>query len=259
MPKPKALILDMDGVLWRDQEWLTNPQDTFPRLRSAGLRFAFATNNATRTVPYYLKKFADAGVELEAEQIINSGIAAANYLVKRFPQRGGIFVVGEWGLEETLQARGFEIGSTHPLAVVCGMDRQLTYDKIKTAAMAVRAGAAFIGTNPDKSFPTPEGLAPGAGAVLAAIEAASDVSPLIIGKPEPAMYEQLLPYLGTTPAETLVIGDRLETDIAGAQRMGCQAAAVLTGVSTEDDIRAWRPTLDYIAKSLDHLVAELLA
>lgn len=256
---PKALILDMDGVLWRGDEWLVEPAGLFARLNAAGIVVGLATNNATRTPAYYIEKFAAEGVTLEPRQIVNSGIAAAHFLVERFPDRGDVIVVGEWGLVETLANYGFRENGAGSVAVVCGMDRQVTYDKIKHASMAIRAGALFIGTNPDRTFPTPEGLAPGAGAILAAIEAASDVLPTITGKPEPAMYEILLKELGTAPADTLVVGDRLETDIAGGLALGSPTALVLSGVSTRANALASTFPPDHIFPDLNALAEAILA
>jgi len=254
----KALILDMDGVLWRGTEWLIEPASTFDRLRGAGYSVTMATNNATRTIDYYLEKFASVGVDLEEWQVINSGLATANELAARFPDRGEVFVVGEWGLKSSLEAKGFTIGDRSPVAVACGMDRELTYDKIKTAVMSIAGGAAFIGSNPDKSFPTPEGLAPGAGSILAAIEAASGVAPEIIGKPQPTMYRQLLSRLDLPADRVLVVGDRLETDILGGQRLGCKTAALLSGVSTLEMVHQWSPAPDYVYADLNVLVNDLV-
>ncbi len=254
-----ALILDMDGVLWRDTEWLVEPRQTFERIRASGLRFAMATNNATRTSEYYLEKFASAGVTLEPWQVINSGIATAKYLQAIHPDGGEVFIVGEWGLERTLADHGFSHGNSDPLAVVCGLDRAFTYDKLTRASLLIQDGIPFIGTNPDRTFPTPVGLIPGAGSVLAAIQAASGVDPLIIGKPKPTMYRQLLPDLGSRPENTLVVGDRLDTDIEGAQSLGCQSALVLTGVSSLEAAQAWHPLPDMIEPDLTAVLDLLLA
>ncbi|HUF39326.1 MAG TPA: HAD-IIA family hydrolase [Anaerolineales bacterium] len=259
MIKPKALILDMDGVLWRGDLWLIEPAALFDRLEAAGIRVGLATNNATRTPDYYIEKFSQQGVTLNRRQIVNSGIAAARYLAERFPASGSILVVGEWGLAETLAGHGFTLNGTDPLAVVCGLDREITYDKIKRASMAVRAGALFIGTNPDKTFPTPEGLVPGAGSILAAITAASDAEPLITGKPQPAMYQILLQELETQVSETLVVGDRLETDIAGGRTLGCPSALVLSGVSTAAEAAASPHRPDHIFPDLNAVVEAILS
>jgi 4-nitrophenyl phosphatase len=142
--------------------------------------------------------------------------------------------------------------------VVAGLDRTLTYDKLTQAALLIREGSLFIGTNPDRTYPMPGGrLVPGAGAVLAALEAATDVAPVIIGKPAPEMYQVAMERLGTLAGETLVVGDRLETDIAGAQALGCQTALVLSGVTTQAAALAWEPAPDWIEANLTELLDRL--
>jgi 4-nitrophenyl phosphatase len=255
----KALILDMDGVLWRDSTPIGNLPRIFERIRERGLEVALATNNATRTVDEHLEKLSGFGVKLEPWQIISSAIAAADLLVKRFPQGGAVFIVGENGIQRSLEEKGFTPiidpdDDTPPVAVVSGIDRQVSYQKLRRATLHIRAGAPFYGTNPDKTFPTPEGLVPGAGSILAAIEAATGVEPVICGKPKPAMMYMALERLGAQPEETLVVGDRLETDIAAGQAAGCKTALVLSGVSTREQAQAWQPAVDTIVENLQYLV-----
>ena len=140
------------------------------------------------------------------------------------------------------------------VAVVAGMDRAFTYQKLQAAAAHVRAGAIFYGTNPDPTFPTPAGLAPGAGSVIAAIATAAECQPTIVGKPSPLMFEVAAERIGVGMAETLVVGDRLETDIAGGQAWGARTALVLSGVSTKQQADAWRPKPDIVAADLAELV-----
>ncbi len=162
-------------------------------------------------------------------------------------------MIGENGLEETLNRRGFfhsDEDGEEVIAVVAGLDRQVTFEILRKASHHIRSGVLFLGTNPDRSFPTPKGLIPGAGAILAALEAATDIKAIIIGKPQPDMYQLALNRLGTSPGQTLVVGDRLETDIAGAQAIGCKTGLVLSGVADEQAALAWRPKLDYIEPDL---------
>ncbi len=253
----KALIVDMDGVLWRDSKPLLDLPALFSEIRRRGLKVILATNNATRSIVQYLEKLQDFGVVLKAEQVINSAQATAHYMQKGHPNGGRVYVVGENGFIDTLQAYGFSHAEEDVLAVLVSMDRGLTYQKLRQATLLIRAGVPFIGTNPDRSFPTPEGLIPGTGAILAALEAATDIKPVIIGKPQPEMYRIALDRLGTSPNETLVIGDRLETDIAGAQALGCHTALVLTGVSSKEDARSWKPALDFISEDVATLIKNL--
>ncbi len=250
----KALILDMDGVLWRGDQPIGDLPANFAKMERRGLKVAMATNNSTQDADQYIEKLARFGVKVNRWQIINSSEATAIYLKQRFPEGGPIYAVGEDGLLNSLSEYGFYPGEEEVVAVVAGMDRQLTYNKLCQAAMLIRAGAPFIGTNADKTFPTPRGLVPGAGAVLAALETATDVKPFIIGKPAPEMYRVALERLNMTPEQTLVIGDRLETDIVGAQSLGCPTGLVLSGVTSETQARGWQPAPDFIADDLANML-----
>ncbi|GAB4581127.1 MAG: HAD-IIA family hydrolase [Anaerolineales bacterium] len=257
--KLRGLILDMDGVLWRDHEPIGNLPAIFAQITALNLRVILATNNATRSASWYLEKLAGFGVTLEPWQIITSSQATAQYLLTKNPQGGRVFVVGETGLLDALSEKGFTTQGDRPVqAVIAGMDRHLSYEKLAQATLLIRSGAAFIGTNPDRSFPTPAGLVPGAGAILALLETATDTSPIIIGKPGPIMYQQALERLGTTPEETLAVGDRLETDILGGQNTNCKTALVLSGVTTLAQAQAWKPAPDLIADDLASLM-EMIA
>jgi 4-nitrophenyl phosphatase len=252
--KIRALILDMDGVLWRGDQPLGDLPAIFKRIQKAGLGVVLATNNATRSPSQALDKMNRFGVTLSPWQAVNSGQATAHYLWKKFPDGGPVYIVGEESLIQVLEEKGFYHSETDPLAVVVSLDRNLTYAKIKLASYFIRSGAPFLGTNPDPTLPTPEGLVPGAGAVVAAIEAASGVSPIIMGKPEPGIYQVALERLGTSPEETLVVGDRLETDIQGAQTLGCRTALVLSGVSSRESLKAWAPSPDIVAPDLEKVI-----
>ena len=158
--------------------------------------------------------------------------------------------MGEPPLVKVIEQAGYYYDEINPVAVVAGIDRTVTYSKLNIAARVIRKGAVFVGTNPDKTYPTPEGLAPGAGTILAAIEAASGVKPWIVGKPSPAMYEIAIERLGVAPNETLVVGDRIETDIAGGQALGCKTALVLSGVTSLSQAKAWLPQPDFVMADL---------
>jgi 4-nitrophenyl phosphatase len=256
-PTIKALILDMDGVLWRDEQSIGDLPSIFAEIARRNLKVTLATNNATLSVEQYLNKLARFGVLLKPEQIVNSSLAAAHYLSKRFPAKGNVYIVGEQGLFSTLQQHGFHHSQENVLAVIGSLDRQLTYEKIREASVIIRSGVPFIGTNPDRTFPTPKGLIPGAGTILAAIEAATSVQPVIVGKPSPEMYIVAIDRMDASPEETLVVGDRLETDIIGAQQLGCLTALVLSGVTGPEAARAWNPPPSYIVEDLATLLSVL--
>ena len=250
----RALILDMDGVLWRGDQPIGNLPQIFIEIKQKGLQVLLASNNSTKTPAQYIARLKSYGVELEAWQVINSAEATVEYLCDKYPQGSSVYVVGEYGLVESLESRGFMINEDGAIAVVAGMDRELDYQRIDMASRLIRDGATFIGTNPDRTFPTPDGLAPGAGTMLAAIEAAAYAKPTIIGKPEPGIFEVAMQRLGSKPEETLMVGDRLETDILGGQNAGCRTALVLSGVTNLEEGRQWQPKIDFIAENVASLL-----
>jgi 4-nitrophenyl phosphatase len=254
-PRIKALILDMDGVLWKGDESIGDLPGIFSKISAKGLQVIFATNNSTKDANQYVHKLAQFGVVSKKTQIVNSAMAVTMLVKKRFPKGGPVFIVGEDGLANTLLEEGFYHDEISPIAIVAGLDRKLTYDKIGKATLFIRDGIPFFGTNPDRTFPTPQGLQPGAGAVLAIIEVSTDVKPIIAGKPFPAMMHLALERLGTLPEETLVVGDRLDTDIAGGQSVGCRTALVLSGVTRSEDVISFQPQPDLIAADLNSLLS----
>jgi 4-nitrophenyl phosphatase len=249
-----ALIIDMDGVLWHGNKAIDGLIDFFQTLRELKLRFILATNNASQTPQQYVKKLADMGVTVDISEVMTSAMATALYLAEHMsPAQTRVFVVGEDGAIQALQEQGFTLTAPYEInsvtskgadVVVCGKDHTINWDKLATATLNIRAGAKFIGTNGDNTLPTELGLIHGNGAILAALETATGVSPLIIGKPEPIMYQQAIAKLGADLSETIAIGDKLETDILGAVRTGIRSLMVLTGVSTEADLKAseYQPT-----------------
>ncbi len=258
MDKIRAVISDMDGVLWRGSEPLPGLAGFFALLRGRGLDFVLATNNSRNTPADYVKKLAGMGVpDIQPRNIVTSGTATVSHLQTHFPAGTSLYVVGGDGLKQMLIRAGYQLAETGAAAVVCGIDFDLTYNKVKTATLLIRGGARFIGTNPDSSFPSPEGLVPGAGSIIALIETASGQGPEIIGKPGPGMFEAALRQLGTGPGETLMIGDRINTDIAGAQALGIKTALVMTGVETEDSLRESEIQPDWVFPGLPELTAEL--
>lgn len=254
----KGLIIDMDGVLWRDNEPIGDLPAIFARIRSLGLRVVLATNNATRTVDDYHQKVAGFGVELEDGEIITSAEATAIYLQERYPNGCRVYAVGQHGLKSTLKGYGHTVvddQADQVQVVVAAMDTGFNYQTLRHAANLIRSGCLFLGTNPDPTYPTPDGLAPGSGTMVGALELASGRKAKIIGKPEPLLYEMALHRLNMKPEETMGVGDRLETDIAGAQAAGMRSALVLTGVSSRKEGLNFSPPPDVIVENLAELVS----
>lgn len=250
----KSLILDMDGVLWRESAPIGDLKTIFEKTRELNLNVVLATNNATRTPQQYVEKIAGFGASVNVNQIINSAMGVAYLLSKKHSHGGPVYVVGESGLVEALGERGFYPSDENCLAVIASMDRAISFEKLKKATLLIRSGVPFYGTNPDRTYPTPRGLIPGAGAIIGALEIATDVAPIIAGKPGPTLYEFALEKLGTSPDETLVVGDRLETDILGGQKLGCHTALVLSGIATHEEAEKHLPPVDFIVPTLGDMV-----
>lgn len=247
------LIIDMDGVLWRGAQVIPGAPEFIRFLRQRGIGFVLATNNSTRTAAQYQDRLAGFGIEVAPHEIVTSALATAGYLATQAEPGTPVYVIGGDGLRQALTEKGFVLDSQQARYVVVGMDLELTFDKLRRATLLIRAGAGFVGSNPDKTFPSEEGMIPGAGATLAALEAATGVSPVIVGKPEPIMFQQALKRLGATAATTAMIGDRLETDILGGQRAGLKTILVLSGVTKASDLAASDLKPDWVFQDVDEL------
>ncbi|MGI8616205.1 MAG: HAD-IIA family hydrolase [Actinomycetota bacterium] len=249
-----AILLDLDGVLYRWPEPIEGAAEAVRVLREAGKRIAFVTNNASRTPVQVSERLASVGVDARPVEIVTSALATATLLAERGV--GSAFVVGEEGLLEALADAG--IRAVHASAnevdvVVVGFDRGADYTKLKDASVLVERGVSLVASNADASFPAPGGESwPGAGALLAAIETTTGTRGEIVGKPEPPLFQRALDSAGG--GRPLVVGDRLDTDIAGAERLGWDSALVLTGDARREDVERsqWKPT--FVIEDLSGLV-----
>ena len=232
-----AILLDMDGVLYRGDVPLPGVGELLALCERRGIAYACVTNNSTLTPEQYESKLAVMGIAIPAARVITSSTATRRYLEHEFGRGTPAYHVGMRGLREALYGDGYFVYQERtPQLVVSGLDTEVTYQKLKIATLAIRAGARYVATNPDFTLPTDEGLVPGAGSIIALLHTATGVSPTVIGKPEPTMLHTAIEILGADPLRTLVIGDRLDTDIAGAAAAHLASALVLTGVSTRSDL-----------------------
>jgi 4-nitrophenyl phosphatase len=232
----RAVALDLDGVVWREKETLPGTPEFFLFLRERGIPYMMMTNNSTRTVAEYVTRIDALGIPIDGEHILTSGVVTSDELAKRYPPGTPIYVVGSESLIRLLTARGHVFDPENARVVIVGLDRTLTYDKLRIAGQRILAGAEFIGTNGDVTFPLADGVGPGAGSVIAAVQTMTGVTPLIMGKPGPAMFRGALERFKLPADQTLMIGDRLDTDVLGAQRAGMKSALVLTGISQRQDV-----------------------
>jgi 4-nitrophenyl phosphatase len=252
----RHLLVDLDGVLYRGAIPLPRAQDFIVWLQDRRITFRLVTNNATLTPEQYRDKLAMMGIVINAREVFTSALATSLYLKEEGQAGRSAYVIGEDGIRQAVEDAGLEITADKPDWVVVGLDRQLTYEKLAVASLAIGSGARFLGTNPDTSFPNERGLVPGAGAIQAAITATTGVTPKVIGKPQPLMLKLAMADLGGSNEDTAMLGDRLDTDIAGAIAAGMPSILVLTGVSTREDLVAGsiQPTL--VAANLEELMAK---
>jgi HAD superfamily hydrolase (TIGR01450 family) len=251
-------VLDLDGVVWLADRPIPGSAEAVGRLRARGERVAVVTNNSAMTVADYLAKLERLGVPTEADDLVTSAQVAAQ-LVDAGER---VLVCGGAGVSEALRARGAELinagdisAATPPGAVdavVVGWTRAFDYDLLTAAMRAVRSGARLIGTNDDATYPTPDGVLPGGGSLVAAVSYASGLEATVAGKPYPAMVAAVRERVG--PVDVMV-GDRPSTDGLLARRLGARFALVLSGVTRRDDLPV-DPEPDMVADDLAALVSD---
>jgi phosphoglycolate/pyridoxal phosphate phosphatase family enzyme len=229
-----AFIFDLDGVIWRGHSAIPGAAEGVSRLRAAGRRTFFCTNNSSLSRSDFVCRLRAIDVPCEADDIFTSAHATALYLKREMPPGFSAYVVGGPGLINALQGIGAQIHTgddESPVdVVVAGIDRQFSYDKLRIAQAHLLRGAKLSATNRDATFPVEGGIVPGAGSIIAAIQTASSIVPLTIGKPEPLMLRLIVDSFGLDASRTVMVGDRLDTDIACAHRAGLQGWLVETGV-----------------------------
>ncbi|MFY9586931.1 MAG: HAD-IIA family hydrolase, partial [Actinomycetota bacterium] len=257
----QRFVLDLDGVVWTGDEPVPGAPETIRSLRDAGKRLAFVTNNSSQTHESYAKKLADVGAQGEESEIVTSADAVARLMESTIPALRGraAFVIGGPGLLEQVANAGVRIAEgddpSECSIVVVGWDRDLTYEKLRRATLAIRAGAIFIASNSDATYPAPDGLWPGCGAIVAALRTSSGVEPIVAGKPQPLMLQVAQERVGGTPA--LMIGDRIETDVIAAQAVGWPSALVLTGATGVPELATAPAWPDYVLKRLSDVLSDL--
>ena len=247
----KSIISDMDGVIYRGSKLIAGANEFVERMISNGVKFLFLTNNSEQTPRDLKQKLEQKGIEgLCENNFITSAMATAMFL-KQQKENAAAYVLGGGGLINELYNVGFTISQNNPDYVVVGKtSANFNFETLKTAVQLIQKGAKFIGTNPDMTDPTEQGIEPACGTILAAIEAASGKKPYIIGKPNSLMMTMAARKLGVHPEETVMIGDRMDTDIVGGMEAGMKTCLVLSGVSKREDIDNFPYRPDYVFESV---------
>ena len=257
----RAVLFDMDGVIYVGNRPLPGVQEMLDYLDATERRWLCITNNASNTSEMFADKLAKMGIRAAPEHILGSAEATASWLAQQAPQRGKAIMLGMEGLRAALLKEGFEL-VTDPHAAqyaVAGINFHLTYDMLADVALAIRHGARFVATNNDPTYPAERGQIPGTGSIIALLQAATGVEPEIVGKPFPGMYQLALQRLGVQPQETLMVGDRYETDHAGAIKLGLATAGVLTGITTREQFLQANPRTDFVLAGLPALLEQFQA
>lgn len=250
-----ALLVDLDGVVHLGDQPIPGAADALEAARTRGLKVAFVTNNASQTPADVAESLAGYGLKVTAGDVVTSSVVAARLLAQRLPPGAPVLVVGGDGLRDPLGAAGLTpvAKAEGAAAVVQGWAPEVGWAQLAEAAVALRAGCLWVATNLDRTLPSPRGPLPGNGSMVAALVSASGREPESVGKPKPAMFTGAAATIGAE--RPLVVGDRLDTDIAGARAAGYPSLAVLTGVSSPRDLLAAGPDErpDYLGRDLGAL------
>ncbi len=252
----QGFVLDIDGVVVRGGRLLPGAPEAIARLRALG-RIAFLTNNSTRPASEVAQRLTTLGVEVTEDEILTSSWIAGT-LLRRLDGQAAVFVLGEAGLEVELTRAGHRLTDPDEAKwVVAGMDRGITYDRLASALKALRNGASFLATNTDPTFPSEQGESPGAGATIGALGGMGFMPDRIAGKPERIAFDLALERLGVPRSDVLVIGDRLETDILGAENAEIDSALVLSGVTSEETLGRATVHPTWVYPSLEALTIDI--
>jgi HAD superfamily hydrolase (TIGR01450 family) len=235
-------LLDLDGVVYVGPDAVRGAAQSLAQARDAGMRLAFVTNNAARPPEVVAAHLRELQIAATADEVVTSAQAAARHLAERLPAGSAVLVVGTVGLDEALRERGLRPVRTadeHPAAVVQGYSPTLDWALLAEGCIAIRRGVPWVATNLDPTVPSPRGPLPGNGALVAALRHATGAEPVTTGKPDPAMHRESVRR--SAARNPVVVGDRLDTDIEGANAVGCPSLLVLSGVTHPVDLLAAPP------------------
>ena len=244
LSKKQGIISDMDGVIYHGNRLIPGAEAFIEWLEQSEKKYLFLTNSSQRSPRELSQKLSRLGVHVAEEHLYTSAMATAAFLHSQCPG-GSVYVIGEPALVNTLCDAGFSMSDSDPDYVVVGETSTYTYDRICKAVSLVNKGARLLGTNPDTTGPVESGIVPATGALMAPIEMATGVKAYYVGKPNPVMMRTALQKVECRREDTIIIGDRMDTDIVAGIEAGIETVLVLTGVTTEEGIKefAYRPSL----------------
>ena len=252
----KSFIMDMDGVIYFGNRIIEGAKEFIETLNKNGSKYLFLTNNSSQTPLELSKKLANLGIEVSPNEIFTSAIATASFLNKQ-KKNGSTYVIGDPGLYNALHDVGYHITEFDPDYVVVGETRTYSYEMIEKACKFISEGARFIGTHPDLTGPADFGIVPAVGALTAPIERATGVKPYFIGKPNPLMMRTALRHLNSHSENTVIIGDRMDTDIVAGIETGLETILVLTGVTKLSDVAKYPYQPSRICDSIKDIIKDI--
>src|SRR6266568_6222178 len=255
-------LIDLDGVMYRGNELLPGAKEFLAWLEANKKKYLFLTNNSFSTTAQILEKLERLGIATDTAHLLSAGQAAVQNIARRFPG-ASVYLIGEQPMMDLLQEHHLKVANaggedaSKVDVVLVGLDRHFDYTKLTYAIRAVRSGATFITINRDPLLPVADGFLPGCGTMAAAIEAGSNVTPEVVGKPEPMLLQEAMRMLGSNPSETVMIGDSLTVDIQGGKAAGTQTLLVLSGNTSREDVAHSSIKPDYIYQDVAALLADL--
>jgi len=247
--REKCFIMDMDGVIYSGDRLIPDARDFIEKLRRNGNKFLFLTNNSRQTPRDLSTKLERMGIQVAKERIFTSAIATAMFMNQQKP-KGTAYVIGDAGLYEALHGVGYQITEFNPDYVVMGETSSYSLEMIEKAINFITAGARFLATNPDPIGPKELGIVPATGALTAPIEVATGRKPYFIGKPNPLMMRTALQKLDSHSENTVMIGDRMDTDVVAGIEAGLETILVLTGVTGREDLKNYSYQPDRVCRSI---------
>jgi 4-nitrophenyl phosphatase len=250
MKNYKGYLIDLDGTMYKGSEQIEAASDFVKRLRKKNIPYLFVTNNSSRTPVQVAEKLQQFDIPSNENLVFTTSQATANFIYDR-KKDATVYVIGEEGIRTALEEKGFAFGGENADFVVVGIDREINYEKLAIACLAVRNGATFISTNGDIALPTERGLLPGNGSLTSVITVSTQTQPIFIGKPESIIMEQALKVLGTNKEETLMVGDYYDTDILAGMNAGIDTLLVHTGVTTKELLAGYDRKPTFAIDSLD--------
>ncbi|HEY8668194.1 MAG TPA: HAD-IIA family hydrolase [Tepidisphaeraceae bacterium] len=245
-------LIDMDGVIYRDNHLIAGAERFIAELQAQNIPFLFLTNNSQRTRRDVATKLRRMGIDVGEEHVFTCAIATARFLASQKPQ-GTAFVIGEGGLLQALHSNGYSIVDKDPDYVVVGEGRTFNFEMVDAALGMILGGAKLVATNLDPNCPTGKGMRPGCGAIVAMLETAAGVKAFSVGKPSPIMMRVARKELGLSAGHTIMIGDTMETDILGGVQMGYHTLLVLSGGTRREDLARYAYQPHKVSESIAHL------